>query len=125
MLNLRSSGVVLRLGIVFGLLATLAVLIPLATAQTTIATGSIVGTVTDASGAVLPGAKIMITGPTGQVITATTNDQGGYTAGNLIPGVYKVRFESKGFKTSQLTLDVKVANAANGSIKLEIGQEST
>ncbi len=125
MLNVKSSRVMVCLGVALVLLALFTLLLPFAAAQTTIATGSIVGTVTDASGAVLPGAKITITGPTGQIVTATSNDQGGYTAGNLIPGVYKVRIEAKGFKTSQLTLDVKVANAANGSLKLEIGQEST
>src|SRR5690348_10449535 len=65
--------------------------------QTSLATGSIVGTVTDASGAVLAGAKITITGPTGQTITATSGNQGGYTAGGLIPGAYTVRIEAKGF----------------------------
>ncbi|HXO34650.1 MAG TPA: carboxypeptidase regulatory-like domain-containing protein [Candidatus Acidoferrales bacterium] len=94
-------------------------------AQTSIATGSIVGNVTDATGAVLPNAKVTVTGPTGQTLHATTNGSGSYSLGALIPGGYQVRVEAKGFKTSQLTLDVKVDNASNGSIKLEIGQEST
>src|ERR1700729_4164859 len=94
-------------------------------AQTSTATGSIVGNVTDATGAVLPNAKVTVTGPTGQTLHATTNGSGSYSLGALIPGGYQVRVEAKGFKTSQLTLDVKVDNASNGSIKLEIGQEST
>ena len=94
-------------------------------AQTTVATGSIVGTVTDSTGAVVGGARITITGPTGQTIASTSSAQGGYSAGNLVPGVYKVRIEAKGFKTVQLPLDVRVDNTANGSVKLEIGQEST
>ncbi|MFZ1929883.1 MAG: carboxypeptidase regulatory-like domain-containing protein, partial [Candidatus Sulfotelmatobacter sp.] len=94
-------------------------------AQTSIATGSIQGNVTDATGAVLPNAKITATGPTGQTLHATSNASGEYTFGALNPGIYQVRVEAKGFKTSQLTLNVKVDNAANGSIKLEIGQEST
>jgi hypothetical protein len=97
----------------------------LASAQTTVATGSITGTVTDASGAVVAGAKITITGPTGQTINATTSGQGAYSTGSLVPGVYKVRVEAKGFKTAQLPLDVKVDNTANGSVKLELGAEST
>ncbi|MGA8271653.1 MAG: TonB-dependent receptor [Candidatus Sulfotelmatobacter sp.] len=96
-----------------------------AVAQTSIATGSIAGNVTDATGAVLPNAKITIIGPTGQTLHVTSNASGSYSQGALIPGVYQVRVEAKGFKTSQLSLDVKVDNAANGSIKLEIGQEST
>ncbi len=37
----------------------------------------------------------------------------------------RVRVEAKGFKTAQLPVDVKVDNTANGSVKLELGQEST
>ncbi len=107
------------------LLTTLLLLSSAAFAQTTVATGSIVGTVTDATGAVLAGAKVTIVGSTGQTIKLTTNGQGGYSTGSLIPGVYTVRIEAKGFKTAQLPLDVKVDNTANGSVKLEIGQEST
>ena len=48
-------------------------------AQTTISTGSIQGTVTDPSGAVLSGAKVSITNKaTGQTITTTTNASGAY-----------------------------------------------
>src|ERR1700691_5193613 len=94
-------------------------------AQTSIATGSIVGNVTDSTGAVLPNARVTVTGPTGQTLHATSNGTGSYSLGALIPGVYQVRVEAKGFKTTQLSLDVKVDNADNGSAKLEIGQEST
>src|SRR6202167_1724897 len=93
--------------------------------QTSISTGSIVGNVTDATGAVLPNARVTITGPTGQTLHVTSNSSGSYSQGALIPGTYQVLVEVKGFKTSQLSLDVRVDNAANGSIKLEIGQEST
>ena len=125
MLNLNSSRAAMRFSLLFALMATLALLTSAAFAQTTISTGSIIGTVTDTSGAVVEGAKITITGPTGQIVSATTNAQGGYSAGNLIPGQYKTRIEAKGFKTVQLALDVKVGNTANGSAKLEVGQEST
>ncbi|MHB8215145.1 MAG: TonB-dependent receptor [Candidatus Sulfotelmatobacter sp.] len=94
-------------------------------AQTTIQTGSIVGIVTDSSGAVVPNAKVTITGPTGQTLHATTNGSGAYSSGSLVPGSYSVRVEGKGFKTTQLTVNVQVDNAANGNVKLEIGQEST
>ncbi len=112
----------------FPLMAVFAVFLVLcwaASAQTTISTGSISGTVTDASGAVVPNAKITVTGPTGQITHATTSDAGSYTAGALIPGAYKVKVEAKGFKTAELSVDVKVDNAANGNLKLEVGQEST
>ena len=115
-----------RFALLVSFLAILALLSSAAFAQTTISTGSIVGTVTDASGAVVPNAKVTITGPTGQTINAITNGQGAYSAGNLVPGHYKVRVEAKGFKTAQLTsLEVKVESTANGSIKLELGLENT
>src|ERR1700678_19993 len=94
-------------------------------AQTSVSTGSITGNVSDATGAVLANAKITMTGSTGQTLRAASNNAGEYSFGGLIPGTYSVRIEAKGFKTSQMALEVKVDNSANGSVKLEIGQEST
>ena len=94
-------------------------------AQTTIATGSVAGTVTDANGAVVSGARVTVTGSTGQTIDVTSGANGTYSASLLIPGRYKVRVEAKGFKTAQLALTVQVGNAVNGSVKLDVGQEST
>ena len=60
-------------------------------AQTTISTGSIQGTVTDPSGAIVPGAKVTITSQeTGQVIHLTTTTAGLYASGALTPGHYTV-----------------------------------
>ena len=114
-----------RAGFWLVLLTTLALLSCAAFAQTTVSTGSIVGTVTDATGAVVAGAKVTIVGSTGQTIKTATSGQGGYSSGSLVPGAYSVRIEAKGFKTAQLALDVKVETSSNGSVKLEIGQEST
>ena len=114
-----------RVGFWLVLLTTVLLLSSAALAQTTVSTGSIVGTVTDATGAVVAGAKVTIVGSTGQTIKTTTSGQGGYSSGSLVPGAYTVRIEAKGFKTAQLLLDVKVETTANGSVKLEIGQEST
>lgn len=127
MLNLKSP-LRFRLRDVTTLLSLSAVALVLSqtgAAQTTVSTGSIVGTVADATGAVVSGAKVTMTGPTGQTITTTTNAQGGYSSGSLVPGAYNVRVEAKGFKTASLPLDVKVDNTANGSVRLEVGQEST
>ena len=96
----------------------------IAIAQTTVSNGSIAGTVTDATGAVVANAKVTITGPTGQTVNANTGGSGSFSSGALIPGIYTVRVEAKGFKTAQLSLNVLVDNTANGSVKLEIGQES-
>src|ERR1035441_3519610 len=62
-------------------------------------TASIVGTVTDQTGAAVPGAKITITNmDTGIVRSSTSNSTGSYNAPELAVGKYKVRVEAAGFK---------------------------
>jgi len=91
-------------------------------AQTTISTGSIVGTVTDPTGSVVSGAKVVITNKdTGQVITTTTTSAGTYTSGALTPGEYGVRVEAKGFKAAALVVVVQVNTTAAGNARLEVG----
>ena len=86
--------------------------------------GSILGTVTDAQGAVVPGAKITATN-TGQGTTETTtsNESGNYTVNHLIAGTYSVKFEATGFKSSE-TKDVSVLVDAGARVdgRLEVGQ---
>lgn len=94
-------------------------------AQTGVSTGSIQGTVTDSSSAVVGGAKVTITNKaTGQVITTTTTSSGSYNAGSLVPGEYIVRVEVKGFKTTALPVVVEVSSVAPGNVKLEVGEQS-
>jgi len=94
-------------------------------AQNTISTGSIQGTVTDASGAVVNNAKVTITDPaTSQVITTRTNTAGNYTSGALIPGKYVLRIEATGFKATEVPIVVLVNNTASGNVKLQVGQTS-
>src|ERR1043166_3271941 len=65
-----------------------------ARAQSTVATGSIQGTVTDPNGAVVPGAAITITNKaTGQASKTTSSGSGTYASGALIPGEYEIRIE--------------------------------
>src|SRR5713226_2535340 len=62
--------------------------------------GRILGTVTDQTGAVLPGAKVsIIDTQRGLARTLTTDGAGEYNAPTLIPGTYTVRVEAAGFKT--------------------------
>ena len=61
--------------------------------------GSILGTVTDAQGAVVPGAKVTVTSVRkGTVETATSNESGNYSVTHLIPDTYRVHVEAPGFK---------------------------
>jgi hypothetical protein len=94
-------------------------------AQSTVATGSIQGTVTDPNGAVVPGAAITIHNKaTGQSSKLTSSSSGTYASGALIPGDYEVRIEAKGFHTQVLTVPVQVGNIAAGSAKLTLGQST-
>jgi hypothetical protein len=94
-------------------------------AQTTIGTGSIVGTITDQSGAVVSGAKVTITNmATGQTIDLTTNQSGYFNSGALNPGNYKVGVGAKGFSTVSTATAVQVGNTSTVNAKLQIGQES-
>jgi len=110
--------------VLISLLAVL-LLLPCLVAQTTVSTGTILGTVIDPTGAVVSGAKVTITEKaTGHVITTTTSSAGTYTSGALIPGNYVVRVESKGFHTVELPVTVQVSSAAPGSVRLQVGEES-
>src|SRR5262245_14824934 len=60
--------------------------------------GSINGTVVDASGAVLPGVTVSATSPIQMgVQTSVTNAQGIYRFPSLTPGVYTITYELAGF----------------------------
>ena len=105
-----------RLSARFTLLSLVALstllLCSVAFAQTSVSNGSISGTVTAATGTVAPNAKVALTGSTGQTVHATASGAGTYCSGALVPGRYSVRAEAKGFKTTQLSVDVQVNNTA-------------
>jgi hypothetical protein len=123
MSNRKSAG----LGVYFiGLVCVLVISLPgPAAAQTTISTGSIQGTISDPTGAVVPGALVTITDKdTGRVIRLSSGGSGSYTSGALHPGTYVVRAEAKSFKTSQETFTVQVGVTTSGNFKLELGAAS-
>ncbi len=89
--------------------------------QTT--TGRILGTVRDQTGAALPAATVTVTDvQRGVTRTVTADDSGGYVVPNLTPGVYKVRAESKGFKTVERpNIQVEVASDLTVDVSLPTG----
>ena len=94
--------------------------------QTTASQGSIQGTITDQTDAVVAGANITITSrTTGQVVTVKSSSAGTYNSGGLPVGDYQVRVQAKGFKTTQLSIPVQISVTSSGNIKLELGQETT
>jgi len=94
----------------------------LATAQDVQTKGTIGGTVTDATGAAIPGAKVTITGQTGER-TETTNDSGIFKVDNLTPGSYAVKVEQTGFKSAVANnVTVNVGRESTLNLKLETGE---
>src|SRR3954465_13223220 len=64
--------------------------------------GSIFGTVTDPTGAVIPNAKVTVTDiRKGTSDSYTTNESGNYSATHLIPDVYQIKIEAQGFESAQ------------------------
>src|SRR5499425_1945784 len=94
--------------------------------QATISTGSIAGTVTDPSGAVLEGAKVVITNTnTSRMIELTTNSAGAFNSAALQPGTYQLTVTQKGFNAVNATTTVQVGNISTVNVKMPLGQEST
>src|SRR5580704_1544320 len=94
-------------------------------AQTTLATGSIQGRITDPRGGALNAVKITFTSKaTGAVRERSTNPSGLYTSGALIPGYYDVKLEAKGFQTEQATMLVQVGITRGLDVKLFVRAEN-
>src|SRR6202051_2823996 len=93
-------------------------------AQTTIS-GDIAGTVTDPSGAAVPGATVTATDTTtGAVKVVKTGDAGAYRVSLLQPGAYTLSIAEAGFKTTQLNVTVQVGQITNGNVNLSMAQAS-
>jgi len=85
--------------------------------------GSIIGTVTDPSGAAVPGAKVTVTSVgKGTSDTVTTNESGNYTVTHLIPDNYSVKIEAAGFKPLEFrSIFVSVDAAARVDAQFQVG----
>ena len=87
-------------------------------------TGSISGTLADASGQVVPGAEITVSSQrTGETRTATSSDVGDFVFAALVPGQYTLKVKAQGFRPLEQT-NVTVtpsARLALGTIQLEVG----
>jgi hypothetical protein len=86
-------------------------------------TGAIEGTVTDQTGAAVPGAKVTITEQaTGRAIPLTTNELGRYSLRNLLPGTYDIKVEAPSFSTRVInSVQVNSGAVVNGDVRLEVG----
>src|ERR1700691_599644 len=88
--------------------------------------GSIVGFVTDPTGAAVPGATVTATNEgTGEKRTVTSDAAGHYALPNLVPAPYTLSVEAKGFQKFESTHDTLASNSTiDIDAKLVVGQES-
>jgi hypothetical protein len=93
---------------------------PLATSAHAQTFSSITGTVTDTSGAVIPGAKVTVENTATHVVSQTiTNGAGSYVSADVLPGNYVVTVEKAGFQThiiSPVNVDVSGQTRADAQL---------
>ena len=107
------------------LLLVLAVSVSLMWAQST-NSGTIVGNVTDQSGAVVGGATVTLTQTgTGTNRSAQTNDAGRYVFVNVDPGQYNVTVTKQGFSTAKASAEVQVGLTNTINVGLQVGTTNT
>jgi hypothetical protein len=109
----------------FALLFLLLLLAGAAMAQSSGGGGTIQGTVKDSTGAVIPGARVIIRQTeTGRVTNTVANSEGFFVSPPLNIGKYKVRVEATGMKAWEGELLVETARTSEINPLLELGQVS-
>lgn len=109
----------------FVIAMTVLLSVPALFAQTV--TGSVTGVVTDESGAVIPGAKVVAHNPdTGVDSTATSDAAGQYRIGFLPIGRYQLTIDAPGFgQQSVPVFQLEALQVANFNVKLTVGTTTT
>jgi protocatechuate 3,4-dioxygenase beta subunit len=110
--------------LVAGLVFLTVQILPCAFAQTELAT--VLGRVTDPSGAIVTGAEVEIRNvDTNLAAIAATNSDGLYTVPSLRPGHYVISVRKPGFKTVSVTqVDLNVQDNVVRNFILQIGSSS-
>src|SRR5258708_19601231 len=113
-----------RRSFLFVFLLLLLALGPSAYAQKT--SGTITGTVTDDSGALVADASVAVTSvQTGASRTGQTNSEGSFSFPELNPGMYNISVTKQGFKKVQeKNVELHVSDITNVPIKLSLGASS-
>ena len=88
--------------------------------------GSIQGTVTDPSDAVIPGATVTISSSeTGYMKVLNSDSAGFYSLGPLAPGRYSITVQAAGFERQVVKTVVAIGTVTSGSVKLRVGSTGT
>jgi len=89
-------------------------------------TGAVLGTVTDADGALVPGSTITLkNAATGVLASRTANQAGSYEFTGVLPGDYVLTTAAPGFKTETTAFSVAVDARQRVDVKLSIGAAET
>lgn len=117
-LSLKSWGIVAVVAMMFVLLfsSTLAV-------GQSVSSGTVVGTINDPSGAVVPGADITMTDhTTNATIKATSNQDGHFAFANVAPSTYDIKITKSGFETALIReQQVQIGQTLTESVTLTVG----
>ena len=122
--RLRRGALGAGLKLTLGAAAVPVLLAPIAIGQLT--TADILGTVTDATGAVVPGASVVLVNlDTKETRTGTANGSGDYQFTLLPVGRYTLTIKASGFKTATVTSQaVEAGDRARADVKLQTGGET-
>lgn len=88
--------------------------------------GTVIGQITDPSGALIPGAKVTLTDPSaGVTLRSVTNGQGKFLFSDVPPGTYTITVSKTGFSATKSTgLVVNVSTQLTENLGLKVGSES-
>ncbi len=87
-----------------------------------VSTADVIGTVTDSSGAALPGATVTLTSPaTGSVRTQVSDETGGFTFTLVQIGGYRLRAELQGFGPHAADLQLSAGDRQRVDVQLSVG----
>lgn len=124
---MTKKGSSLQLSAIWQILAMFGVLLlSLQPGKAQVAGGTILGTISDPGGAVIPNADVMIQDvSTASTRTVKTNSSGFYTVPNLVPGNYKLKVSAPGFSASTAEVNLTVGAEQTVNIALKVGQENS
>src|SRR6266478_1458093 len=111
----------MRVRVCASFLVCLLILVPYASAQKT--SGTITGTLTDPSGAVVPGATVSVVNErTAAARETMTNEEGSFSLPELEAGTYRLTVNKAGFKKLALkNVELHVADVTTLNLKMEMG----
>jgi carboxypeptidase family protein len=87
--------------------------------------GTITGTISDASGAVISNAQVTVTSQATKLTTAShTNESGRYQSPPLEPGPYRIVVEQSGFKRTEMAVQLEVGQRLVADFALQVGDNT-